>query len=295
MALQSMTGYGKAEESSASHFVNVELKSVNNRFLDFQCRASRELLHLEPLLRRELGAFISRGSVTCHVHYEAYGVAAAQVSLNEPLFQSYAGLIQRMARELGGQAQANLADLLKIPEMVIQSHSPQSSENPEAATEKILPVFRKACAELVRMREHEGADLARELEKRVEAFYPALDRVQTLAPQRQGEYVAKMRERVRELLDGQPMAEDRVLTEIGIMAERLDVAEELVRLRAHLGHFLETLRGPSPGKKLGFLQQEMHREVNTLANKSQYYDIQQICIGWKEDLEIIREQLQNVE
>ena len=105
-----------------------------------------------------------------------------------------------------------------------------------------------------------------------------------------------MRERVKELLDGQPIAEDRVLTEIGIMAEKLDVAEELVRLRSHLGHFLETLRGhASPGKKLGFLQQEMHREVNTLSNKSQYYDIQQICIGWKDDLEIIRVQLANVE
>jgi uncharacterized protein (TIGR00255 family) len=294
MALQSMTGYGRAEESAASYSINVELKSVNNRFLDFQCRVPRELLHLEPLLRRELGSFISRGSVTCHVNYETHGAAATQVSLNEPLFQAYTTLMQRMTRDLGPQAQANLADLLKIPEMVIQSQS-SPVETPEAATEKILPVFRKACTELVRMREREGEDLARELEKRVQAIYPALDKVQVLAPQRQAEYVAKMRERIRELLDGQPMAEDRVLTEIGIMAERLDVAEELVRLRAHLGHFLETLLAPSPGKKLGFLQQEMHREVNTLSNKSQYYDIQQICIGWKEDLEIIREQLQNVE
>ena len=293
MALQSMTGYGRAEESGATHFVSVELKSVNNRFLDFQCRVSRDLLHLEPLLRRELGGFINRGSVTCHVHYEVYGANAAQVTLNQPLFQAYAQLLQRMGRELGSLGQANVADLLKIPEMVVQT---QSTEPIEAVTEKILPVFREACAELVKMREREGSDLSRELEKRVEAFYPALDRVQTLAPQRQSEYVAKMRERVRELLDGQPAAEDRVLTEIGLMAERLDVAEELVRLRAHLGHFLETLRAHAiPGKKLGFLQQEMHREVNTLGNKSQYFDIQQICIGWKEDLEIIREQLANVE
>lgn len=293
MALQSMTGYGKAEESGATHFISVELKSVNNRFLDFQCRVSRDLLHLEPLLRRELGTFIGRGSINCHVHYEAYGANAAQVTLNEPLFQAYAQLLQRMSRDLQVSGQTNVADLLKIPEMVTQS---QSTETPEAVSEKVLPVFRKACAELVRMREREGGDLARELEKRVEAFYPALDRVQTLAPQRQSEYVAKMRERIKELLDGQPVAEDRVLTEIGIMAERLDVAEELVRLRAHLGHFLETLRShPAPGKKLGFLQQEMHREVNTLGNKSQYYDIQQVCIGWKEDLEIIREQLANVE
>jgi uncharacterized protein (TIGR00255 family) len=101
---------------------------------------------------------------------------------------------------------------------------------------------------------------------------------------------------VRELLDGAKIAEDRIATEIGIMAEKLDVAEEMTRLRAHLDHFLEILSTHAvPGKKLGFLQQEMLREVNTLSNKSQAYDIQQICIGWKEDLEIIREQIANVE
>jgi uncharacterized protein (TIGR00255 family) len=293
MALQSMTGYGKAEESGSTHYISVELKSVNNRFFDFQCRASRDLLHLEPLLRREIGAFLNRGSVTCNVHYESHGAVAGQVALNEPLFQAYVRLIKRMAHDLETPGQINLADLLVIPEMVVHG---RSTETPEAITEKILPVFRRACAELVRMREYEGSNLTQELDKRINAFYPALDRVEALTPMRLTEYSAKMRERIQELLEGKPLAEDRVLTEIGVMTERLDIAEELVRLRGHLGHFLETLKNhPSPGKKLGFLQQEMLREVNTLGNKSQYYDIQRICVGWKEELEIIREQLQNVE
>jgi uncharacterized protein (TIGR00255 family) len=120
--------------------------------------------------------------------------------------------------------------------------------------------------------------------------------VATLLPIRQKEYVARIHDRVTELLDGQPVAEDRLMTEIGIMAEKLDVQEEMVRLRAHLDHFLEVINEhAAPGKKLGFLQQEMLREVNTLSNKSQYYDIQQICVNWKEDLEILREQIANVE
>jgi uncharacterized protein (TIGR00255 family) len=293
MALQSMTGYGRAEESGSTHYISVELKSVNNRFFDFQCRASRDLLHLEPLLRREISAFLSRGSVTCNVHYEFHGAVVGRVALNEPLFQAYVSLIRRMAQDLDTPDQTNPADLLTIPEMVVQS---RSTETPEAITEKILPVFRLACAELVRMREHEGSNLTQELNKRIDAFYPLLDRVEALAPMRLIEYSAKMRGRIQELLEGKPPAEERVLTEIGVMAERLDIAEELARLRGHLGHFLETLKShPSPGKKLGFLQQEMLREVNTLGNKSQYYDIQRICVGWKEELEIIREQLQNVE
>jgi uncharacterized protein (TIGR00255 family) len=170
---------------------------------------------------------------------------------------------------------------------------PAAQEKLEA---KIIPVFRSACADLITMRGREGGELARDFEARIRAIYPGLDRVAELLPLRQKDYVARIRDRVRELLDGASVAEDRLATEIGIMAEKLDVAEEMTRLRAHLDHFLEILADhPAPGKKLGFLQQEMLREVNTLSNKSQYYDIQQICIGWKEDLEIIREQIANVE
>jgi uncharacterized protein (TIGR00255 family) len=292
-----MTGYGRAETHETGYSVSVEIKSVNNRFLDFQCRAPRDLLHLEQVLRKELGGFVTRGSINCHVHYEVHGAAACAVlTLNDPLFKAYADLARRMAGEIGaGYAQVNVADLLKLPDLVTHGGA-ATPEAPEAAEARILPVFRRACEALVAMREREGADLARDFEQRVRAFYPSLDRVATLLPERQKEYVARVRDRLAELLDGQAVAEDRLVTELGLMAEKLDVAEEMVRLRAHLDHFLEILREHSaPGKKLGFLQQEMLREVNTLSNKSQYYDIQQICVNWKEELEIIREQVANVE
>jgi uncharacterized protein (TIGR00255 family) len=295
MPLKSMTGYGRAEASDDTRTITVEIKSVNNRFLDFQCRAPRELLHLDNVLRKELGAYVTRGSVTCHVNVETRGTAGTEVAvtLNEPLFAAYVALAKRMATTLGGDP-IGPADLLRIPDMVIQGGA--TAGDPAELEAGILPVFRKACADLVTMREREGGELARDFEKRVRAIYPGLDRVAELLPLRQKDYVARIRDRVRELLDGASVAEDRLATEIGIMAEKLDVAEEMTRLRAHLDHFLEILADhPAPGKKLGFLQQEMLREVNTLSNKSQYYDIQQICIGWKEDLEIIREQIANVE
>ena len=302
--LHSMTGYGRAETVETAYSVSVELKSVNNRFLDFQCKAPRDLLNLEQVLRKELGAFVTRGSVTCHVHYEVHGAAGSEagVSLNEPLFQAYAAIARRMAESLGAeirnQARIDLADLLKVPDMVVQgaAGSQGGAEASALAEARILPVFRRACEALVAMRQREGQDLVRDFEKRVGGFYPSLDQVATLLPIRQKEYVARIRDRVKELLDGQPVAEDRLTTEIGIMAEKLDVQEEMVRLRAHLDHFLEVIaEHAAPGKKLGFLQQEMLREVNTLSNKSQYYDIQQICVNWKEELEILREQIANVE
>jgi uncharacterized protein (TIGR00255 family) len=292
MTIRSMTGYGRAENAREDYTVRVELKSVNNRFLDFQCRASRDLLHLESLLRRELGAYVSRGSVTCQVFYETRTSSGSEIAWNEPLFQTYLHLIRRASEEVGSSARVNIADLLKIPELTTQG---RESEGPEAVAERVLPVFRAACEELVRMREREGGTLAKDLESRLAAFYPALDKVGELLPKRQAEFAAKMRDRIPDLV-GTSVAEDRLLTEAGLMAEKLDVTEEMVRLRGHLGHFAETLRDhASPGKKLGFLQQEMLREVNTLGNKSQYYDIQQICVGWKEELEIIREQLANLE
>ncbi len=309
--LKSMTGYGRAEFSDHVHAISVEIKSVNNRYLDFQCRGPRELLNLDNVLRKELGDFVTRGSVTCNVNVEMLAEPAqgAGVALNDELFQAYIALARRMADALGGPA-PTAAELvpafLRVPAMVLQetgkpgpAHAARAAAVAEAAAAlqaKIIPVFRAAAADLVTMREREGGELARDFEARIRAFYPALDTVAALLPARNREYAAKLRERVRELLDGATVAEDRLATEIGIMAEKLDVAEEMTRLRAHLDHFLEILAThAAPGKKLGFLQQEMLREVNTLSNKSQQYDIQQICIGWKEDLEIIREQIANVE
>lgn len=293
MTAQSMTGYGKAEAVGAGYSVTVELKSVNNRFLEFQVRASKNILPLEPKLKQELGKHLARGSVSCHVQYDSEGPGAGGLALNEPIFKAYAALVKEAQQRLGASATVDVADLLKLPDMVTSSEAVESTD---IALERILPVFEMACRDLVAMRTREGGVLAADLEGRIRGFFPGLEKVKGLVPVRQQEYVAKMRARVQELLAGATVAEDRMATEIGLMAERLDVTEEIVRLEAHLHHFLETLSDhKSPGKRLGFLLQEMLREVNTLGTKSQFSDMQHLCVGWKEELEIIREQIQNIE
>lgn len=293
MAAQSMTGYGKAEAVGDGYSVTVELKSVNNRFLEFQVRASKNILPLEPRLKQEIGKHLARGSVNCHVQYDSVGPGAGGLSLNESVFRSYAVLIQDVQKRLGVGTMLDIADLLKLPDLVTAA---ETSEPSEVALGRILPVFERACRDLVAMRIHEGAVLATDLEGRIRAFFPGLEKVKSLVPVRQQEYVAKMRSRVKELLGDAALDESRMATEVGIMAERLDVTEEIVRLEAHLHHFLETLaEHKSPGKRLGFLLQEMLREVNTLGTKSQFPDMQHLCVGWKEELEIIREQIQNIE
>lgn len=292
MAAQSMTGYGKAEMVGKGYSVTVELKSVNNRFLEFQARTSRDLLHLEPGLKQELGRHISRGSVTCHVQYDSSGPGAAGIALNEGVFAAYAAILKEAQSRLGAGT-IDLADLLKLPDIVVSSGSAESAE---VVSGRVLPVFAEACRELVAMREKEGGVLAADMEARIRAFFPALEKVKALVPQRQADYVAKMRARVQELAGDANLSEDRMITEISLMAERMDVTEEIVRLEAHLHHFLETLADhKSPGKRLGFLLQEMLREVNTLGTKSQYPDMQHICVAWKEELEVVREQIQNIE
>ncbi len=293
MTVQSMTGFGKAEIVGEGYTATVELKSVNNRFLEFQVRTSKNILVLESKLKQDLGKHISRGSISCHIQYDSVGPGSAGVALNESVFSAYALLIKDAQNRLGPTAVVNISDLLKLPDIISAS---ETAEPLTLISERILPVFKKACLDLVAMREKEGQVLAEDMRTRINAFFPGLDTVKSLVPQRQKEHVAKLRARVQDLIGGATLSEDRMITEIGLMAERLDVTEEIVRLEAHLHHFLETLDShKGPGKRLGFLLQEMLREVNTMGTKSQFSDMQHLCVSWKEELEIIREQIQNIE
>lgn len=293
MAVQSMTGYGRGDEVGDGFSVTVELKSVNNRFLEFQIRSSKTLLHIEPKLKQELSKHITRGSLTCHIQYETQGQNNSGLRFNEPVLRAYTALVKEAQKHFGESATLNISDLLKVPDILIAS---ETSEPMEISSERILPVFEKACLDLVAMREKEGQVLSDDMENRIRAFFPGLEKIKALVPIRQQEYVTKMRARLQELIGGITLAEDRVVTEIGLMAEKLDLTEEIVRLETHLHHFLETIAThKSPGKRLGFLLQEMLREVNTMGTKSQFSDMQHQCISWKEELEIIREQIQNIE
>ncbi len=296
MAVQSMTGFGSADLQDGKGRVSVELKSVNGRFLEFQCRVPRALAPLESKLKQILSKHVTRGNVTCQIQWDPLDNNESTGKFNLRAAEAYIVAAKQLQSRMNVPATLNLLDLLRLPEVMAGEAEPEELLHSELA-DRVLPVFESACAQLELMRAEEGNLLVQDMRKRIEDFSVILKKIKVLLPERNREYLEKVRARVHEIVgDNALVAEERLTTEIGIMAERLDVTEEVVRMEAHISQFLESLANhAAPGKRLGFLLQEMHREVNTLGTKAQYAEIQHLCVGLKEDLEIVREQVQNLE
>ncbi len=294
MNIQSMTGFGKKDFLAENFSLGIEIKSVNNRYLDIQMKMPRNLIFLEAKLKQALGQHIARGSVVCQLQYQDAKKEKESFELNEPVFTAFNKLLEKAHARLPGEKTVNMLDVLRWPDILLNNNA---GEDEESIAANVLPLFEEACLELVKARKHEGEVLGKDIAQRIRSWTTRINQIEKLLPQRQTEFVLKMRTRIQELLGSNvQLVEDRIYTELGLMAERLDVTEEIVRLKAHSQHFLDTLeKEKSPGKKLGFLIQEFLREINTLGNKSQSADIQHLCVDWKEELEIIREQLANIE
>ncbi|MFC1585383.1 YicC/YloC family endoribonuclease [Fibrobacterota bacterium] len=294
MKVQSMTGFGKAEKTTHEFHARVEIKSVNNRYIDAQFKLPRSLIGLEPKLRNLLDEFISRGSIICFVQYENLDGSASQVRLDRQLLEKYTGIIRQLQKKFSGEQKIEISELLNIPDLIKVIPVETGSD---LLSSQIIPVFKKACTALVTMRITEGKRIISDITGRVKTFKNWLRKVKKYLPERQKTYLKKTRASVQELIGEKVnLDEGRLMTELGIMAERLDITEELVRFESHIALFLETVRThKTPGKKLGFILQEMLREINTLTSKSQCLEIQHLCVSMKEELEIVREQIQNIE
>ena len=294
MNIQSMTGFGKSEKIDKEFYAQVTIKSVNNRYLDIQIKCPKSLMSLESKLRGILEKYISRGSVICFIQYESFSGKSSHLKLNKAVLNEYKNVIQELKNTLGESKTLDISELLNIPELIIPV--PEGIQVDQLETQ-IVPVFTEACEAFTVMRTEEGERLIQDIKKRAKSFSSWIKELNKLIPGRQKNYLKKMRLRVEELIGTNGnIDEDRILTELGIMAEKLDVTEEVVRFESHIQLFLETLKkSKTPGKKLGFILQEMLREVNTLSTKGQCIDIQHRCVAMKENIEIIREQIQNIE
>ncbi len=288
-----MTGFAKAEISNEEFTAEIEIKTVNNRYLETQFKLPRMLSSLEPLFREELSKWITRGSVSCFVIYENKSESNNMLSINESLFKQYKMALGELKNQLGEASRIDLGGLLKIPDLLVYQSDPKLLEN---IKNQVLPVFSKACESLQKSREEEGQKLIGDLQNRLGLFGTWLSEVQNYLPGRIEDLREKYRSRISELCQQSSIAEERILIEAGMLGEKLDISEELVRFEAHLKLFQETLnRGGTPGKKLGFVLQEMLREVNTMSSKCQHSGIQHLCVDMKEEIEKMREQSMNLE
>src|SRR5260221_3663744 len=286
--IQSMTGYAAASADTARGALNIELRSVNARFLDLQFRVSEELRALEPMLRELIGGRVSRGKLDCRFFLNQAAVAPG-ARLNADALARLNQLSAEVAKAMPQATALRVAAVLRWPGVIAESPLDEE-ETRRVAT----ALCRKALDELVDSRRREGTKLATAVGERVAAMRARLERAAPLVPQALAAYQAKLTERLREAIGSAD--EERVRTEIAVFATKMDVDEELTRLRAHLDEAERTLKkGGAAGKRLDFIAQELNREANTLASKAASQELSDCAMELKLLVEQMREQVQNIE
>jgi uncharacterized protein (TIGR00255 family) len=287
--IRSMTGYAAAAADSPRGALSLELRSVNARFLDLQFRVAEELRPLEPMLRELIMARISRGKLDCRVFLNEGVISQIPQRLNSEAISRLRGLAEEARKAFPDAAPLRVADVLRWPGVVAE---------PAADAEKLRAIAERLCRgaldELVAARAREGAKLAASIGERIVAMRRRIEEVAPLVPQSLAAYQARLAERLREALG--TADDDRVRTELAVFAAKVDVDEELERLRAHLGEAERTLKqGGAVGKRLDFIAQELNREANTLASKAASQPLSDCALELKLLVEQIREQVQNIE
>jgi uncharacterized protein (TIGR00255 family) len=287
--IQSMTGYAAAAGETARGSLSLELRSVNSRFLDLQFRVHDELRALEPVLRELIAARVSRGKLDCRLFLnETQGVQPG-ARVNAEALGRLKQLSEEVMRTLPQATPLRVADVLRWPGVIAEA--PSDEEATRALAERLC---RKALEDLVAARSREGAKLAAAIAERVAAMRRKVDEVAPLVPQYLAAYQAKLAERLREAIGSAD--DERVRAELAVFASKVDVDEELTRLRTHLTEVERVLAaGGAVGKRLDFIAQELNREANTLASKAASAPLSDCALELKLLVEQMREQVQNLE
>ena len=297
--LRSMTGFGVAETAGRGYKITAELRSVNHRFLDIALRLPRALQNFEDEIKGRIRERIDRGRISLTFGFEAQEEVEA-VSLNEGLVGAYVRAGNEVAARLGlsfgtdpAAAGPLIAAILSQPDVLTRT---LRNLDEDALRASLFECIDAVCGQADEMKVREGKTLGVDLTKRLALIVGALERVRTLAPTVPNDVKTNLEARLKKLLESSDIDPARVAQEAALIADRADITEEVVRLTSHLGQFESTMRSKEQGaRRLGFLLQEMHREVNTIGSKSTHLDILQHVIVMKEEIEKLREQVANLE
>jgi len=292
--MKSMTGYGKGMVNGDDFSVSVDLKTVNNRFLDIHLRVSSDLSALETSIKRRISSRLSRGRVDVNVSIER--TAQIAYELNRPLIAGYVQALKEMQQDFEISGDLDINALARIPGAL----QPARNGIDERMTGALDEAVDQALDELEKMRQQEGEALRAELRDRVNKIEALVPTIENAAAGLADAYRVRLQKRIGELLNrgGQVVEIDpsRLAQEVAYLADRSDVSEEMVRLRSHLSQFQEALDSPGEtGKMLDFLLQELNREANTTLSKSTDLAIKEAGLAIKAEVEKLREQVQNVE
>lgn len=291
--IKSMTGYGGAKGSAEGLSVSIELKSVNNRYLDVSVKLPRTMLFAEEPIKAAVGRHISRGKVDVFVTVDQYASDDMEVRVNEPLLKGYIEALSAAAEKFGLQNDMTVMSLCRLPDVLSTDRREIDSS---ALMTGITEILERALTEYDAMRLREGEKLRDDVLARLETISRLTGVVEENAPKTVAEYRARLEQKLQEVLATANIDESRVLTEAAIFADKIAVDEETVRLRSHISQLRGLTNGESPaGRKMDFLIQELNREANTIGSKCQNADIAHVVVELKAEIEKIREQIQNVE
>ena len=291
--IKSMTGYGGAKGSAEGLSVSIELKSVNNRYLDGSVKLPRTMLFAEEPIKAAVGRHISRGKVDVFVTVDQSASDDMEVRVNEPLLKGYIEALSSAAEKFGLQNDMTVMSLCRLPDVLSTDRREIDSG---ALMTGITEILERALTEYDAMRLREGEKLRDDVLARLETISRLTGVVEENAPKTVAEYRARLEQKLQEVLATANIDESRVLTEAAIFADKIAVDEETVRLRSHISQLRGLTNGESPaGRKMDFLIQELNREANTIGSKCQNADIAHVVVELKAEIEKIRDQIQNVE
>lgn len=294
--IRSMTGYGRGEATRNGRKITVEVRSVNNRYLDCGVKLPRAYIFAEDAIKTRVGQAISRGKVDVFINIVQTEGESLSVTVNEELAKSYIDALWKLY-ELGGGQKVKMdyraTDLARFPDVLTVE---KKEEDLEAAAADICAVLDIALEDFDRMRVREGEKLAADILSRADTIEAYTAKVEERSPQTVAEYRARLEAKMQEVLQNAQIEESRLLTEAAIFADKVAVDEETVRLRSHLEQLRDMLaKGGATGRKLDFLIQEFNRETNTIGSKCNDIEISRMVVDMKAEIEKIREQVQNIE
>jgi uncharacterized protein (TIGR00255 family) len=289
-----MTGFGRGAVAEEGFAVTIEIKTVNNRFLDVALRLSGELQSLESMLKRMIANRLSRGRVDVSVQYDR--TEATSYDLNRPLIEGFLAAMKQMKEEFSLPGEPDLNVIARLPNVVMPKRDDLSDE----FISGIERAVNFALDDLEKMRENEGSMLRNELEFRLAEIEKRLPDIESESSSIAEEYSQRLSKRIGELLAKSnsqiEIDQSRLAQEVAYLADKSDMSEEITRLRGHVGHFREILDQENEvGKRLDFLTQELNREANTIASKTNQPEVKKNALAIKSEIEKIREQVQNVE
>lgn len=291
--IRSMTGYGSAKGSVDGLEITVELKSVNNRYLDTSVRLPRSFLFAEEAVKAAVQRHISRGKVDVFVSVDSSEAGDVTVKVNEALLKSYVDALKHIAEEYSLQDDVTATNLGRFPDVLSVEKKEMDAD---AISACIAEVAERALSDFDQMREREGEKLRDDVLSRLGTIERYVAKVEEESPKTVAEYRARLEAKMAEVLNGAGIDENRILAEAAIFADHIAVDEETVRLRSHMAQLRTMMNGGSPvGRKTDFLIQEFNREANTIGSKCQNSEIAHVVVDLKSEIEKIREQIQNIE